>query len=185
MSRFLSVLVVILAVACQFPPAPVQAQTGSFSALARVVAEQSQLFQTDDGVILDLTLSQGVPYRAYTLEPVDDVPPRLVLDFREVDWQGLSPEAFGAIPDVTALRFGAVRPGWSRMVLDLSRPLALHRAGLRIDPQTGHGRLQITLRATSAEDFAARSGAPRDPAFDLPPPKRLPAPRRAWWARGR
>ena len=59
------------------------------------------------------------------------------------------------------------------MVLDLSRPLALHRAGLRIDPQTGHGRLQITLRATSAEDFAARSGAPRDPAFDLPPPEEI------------
>lgn len=176
MSRFLYVAAVVLAVLCQFWPAPAQAQTGNFSALARVVADQSQLFQTDEGVVLDLTLSQGVPYRAYTLAPVDDVPPRLVLDFREVDWQGLAPDVLGTIPDVTALRFGAVRPGWSRMVLDLARPLALHRAGLRIDPQTGQGRLQIALRATSAADFAARSGAPRDPAFDLPPPEELTRP---------
>ncbi|MFU8863583.1 MAG: N-acetylmuramoyl-L-alanine amidase [Rhodobacterales bacterium] len=173
MSRFFNVAAVILAVLCLIWSGQAQAQTGSFSALARVVADQSQLFQTDEGVILDLTLSQGVPYRAYTLEPVDDVPPRLVLDFREVDWQGLAPEAFGTVPDVTALRFGAVRPGWSRMVLDLARPLAIHRAGLRIDPQTGQGRLQISLRSTSAEDFAARSGAPRDPAFDLPPPEEI------------
>lgn len=171
MSRFLTIGVMMLWALGLMVPMQVQAQAqnSGFSALARVVADQSALSQTEDGITLDLTLSQGVPYRAYTLEGAENAPARLVLDFREVDWQGLTPEDFGAIPDITGLRFGAVRPGWSRMVLDLARPLVVHRAGLRIDPQTGAGRLQIILRATDADEFAARSGAPLDPVFDLPP----------------
>lgn len=152
-------------------PLQALAQASQFSGLARVLPDQSGLGQTEQGdVILDLALSQGVPYRVYTLEGAEDVAPRLVLDFREVDWQDLAPGALGAVPHVTDLRFGAVRPGWSRMVLDLAQPLALHRAGLKIDPQTGTAQLQVILRPTDAADFASRSGAPYDPQFDLPRP---------------
>lgn len=162
-------LALLLALAIGLPY-QTHAQTAQFSALARVLADESRLSQTDDAVILDLTLSQGVPYRVYTLQGGDDVPARLVLDFREVDWQNLSPDALGQVPAIKAVRFGAVRPGWSRMVLDLAQPLALHRAGLAIDPQSGAGRLQVVLHPTDAATFAARSGAPYDPQFDLPPP---------------
>ncbi|MGR3504988.1 MAG: N-acetylmuramoyl-L-alanine amidase [Paracoccaceae bacterium] len=146
------------------------AQSSGFSGLARVDAAQSALAQAGDVVTLDLTLSQGVPYRAYTLEAAANVPPRLVLDFREVDWQGLAADALGEAEAITELRFGAVRPGWSRMVLDLAAPMVLDRAGMRIDAETGVARLRITLRAATSEEFAARSGAPYDPAYDLPPP---------------
>lgn len=145
-----------------------------FSAVARVDAAQSALRQTETGVTLDLTLSQGVPYRAYTLIAAGDVPRRLVLDFREVDWQGLDAAALGQAEGISGLRFGAVRPGWSRMVLDLDRPLMLDQAGMTVDAVTGAARLRVTLRATSPEEFAARAGAPRDPGFDLPPPEDLP-----------
>lgn len=147
---------------------------GDFSAVARVDAAQSALRQTETGVTLDLTLSQGVPYRAYTLIASGDVPRRLVLDFREVDWQGLDAAGLGQAEGITALRFGAVRPGWSRMVLDLDRPLMLDQAGMTVDAVTGAARLRVTLRPTSPEEFAARAGAPRDPGFDLPPPEDLP-----------
>ena len=59
-----------------------------------------------------LSLSQGVPYRVYTL----DDPARLVLEFREVDWTGLDLEAFDASNAVSGLRAGTFRPGWSRLV---------------------------------------------------------------------
>lgn len=53
-----------------------------FSGLARVDPEGSRIADTGrDGVQIDLHLSQGVPYRLFTL----DNPPRLVLDFQEVD----------------------------------------------------------------------------------------------------
>ena len=149
----------------------VQAQSPDFSALARVDADQSRLTQTETGLTLDLTLSQGVPYRAYTLDAAGEVPRRLVLDFREVDWQGVTPQSLGQVPDVIGLRFGAVRPGWSRMVLDLARPMVLDQAGLTITPDTGAARLRVLLRHATAQAFAATSGAPHDPAFDLPPPE--------------
>ena len=169
MSRLLSALAaVLLLLGSVLVTGPAQAQ--NFSALARVDPAQSRLTQVEDRVTLDLALSQGVPYRAYTLEAVGDVPRRLVLDFREVDWQGITPDALGLAPAISGLRFGAVRPGWSRMVLDLARPLVLDQAGLRILPDTGAAQLRIVLRAASAADFTALSGAPHDPAFDLPAP---------------
>lgn len=154
----------------------VLAQTADFSAVARVDVDQSGLRQTEAGVTLDLSLSQGVPYRAYTLDAVDDVPRRLVLDFREVDWQGVSPDSLGQVEGISGLRFGAVRPGWSRMVLDLARPLVIAQAGMTVDPSTGGAQLRVVLRDASAQDFAARAGAPRDPGFDLPPPEVITRP---------
>jgi N-acetylmuramoyl-L-alanine amidase len=170
MSRFLQVIAAVALLWGMGLAAAVQAQSAGFSALARVDPAQSRLAQAGDSVTLELELSQGVPYRAYTLEAAGDVPRRLVLDFREVDWQGITPEAFGQAEAISGLRFGAVRPGWSRMVLDLARPLVLEEAGLRILPDTQGARLRIVLRAASAAEFSALSGAPHDPAFDLPAP---------------
>lgn len=141
-----------------------------FSALARVEAAQSALRDDRGGLRLELALSQGVPYRVYTLEGGEGVAPRLVLDFREVDWSGLPEGAFGAAEGVSDLRFGAVRPGWSRMVLDLARPMVLTQAGMAVDPESGAARLDIRLRRATDAEFAARSGAPHDPGFELPPP---------------
>jgi N-acetylmuramoyl-L-alanine amidase len=171
MSRIVKVIAAVALLWAMGLAAAAQAQSADFNALARVDAAQSRLTQAENRVTLDLALSQGVPYRAYTLEAAGDVPRRLVLDFREVDWQGITPEALGQAEAISGLRFGAVRPGWSRMVLDLARPLVLDQAGLRILPDSGAARLRIVLRAASAEEFAALSGAPHDPAFDLPAPE--------------
>ena len=170
MSRIVKVIAAVALLWAMGLAAAVQAQSADFNALARVDAAQSRLTQVENRVTLDLALSQGVPYRAYTLEAAGDVPRRLVLDFREVDWQGITPEALGQAEAISGLRFGAVRPGWSRMVLDLARPLVLEEAGLRILPDTQGARLRIVLRAASAAEFSALSGAPHDPAFDLPAP---------------
>ncbi|HSG37769.1 MAG TPA: AMIN domain-containing protein, partial [Paracoccaceae bacterium] len=100
---------------------PLAAQ--DFSALARIDAEQSAVKPWKQGAEVDLQLSQPVPFRVFTL----DAPWRLVIDFREVDWTGLSREAIWAGPDsrISALRFGGLRPGWSRMVVDLAQPMII------------------------------------------------------------
>lgn len=135
-----------------------------------VAQEASGLARFEGGQVEDrrfgvtelvLDLSQGVPWRVFTL----DAPMRLVLDFREVDWTGADPETFDQSDRVSALRMGAFRPGWSRMVLELSEPLAVETAGLAIAPETGRATLTLRLSAIDAEGFAAQAGAPAEPGW--------------------
>ncbi|MEL6585835.1 MAG: N-acetylmuramoyl-L-alanine amidase [Pseudomonadota bacterium] len=76
---------------------------------------------------LDLTLplSAPVPWRLF-LQPD---PWRFVLDTAEVDWSALD----GWTPQsdvITGAAFGRVHPGWSRLVLDLDRPMIVTSAWL-------------------------------------------------------
>ncbi|MDR9483954.1 MAG: N-acetylmuramoyl-L-alanine amidase [Sediminimonas sp.] len=134
--------------------------------LARVDPAGSLVTDTRGGGLrLDLALSQGVPYRAYTLA----APPRLVLDFREVDWTGVDRTVMLNADGARDLRFGGFRPGWSRMVVDLAAPMVIDTVAMRVDVETGKARLRAEMRSATSEEFAARAGAPRDPRWDMPP----------------
>ncbi|MBF9029802.1 AMIN domain-containing protein [Rhodobacterales bacterium HKCCE3408] len=125
-------------------------------ALARIVAEDSAARDAGRGAEISLGLSQPVPFRV----ALADNPPRLVLDLREVVWDGL-PEGFDAAEAVTGVVTGAagLSPGWSRMVLSLDRPLGIETAAMTTDPGTGQARVSITLTPVSAEQFAAMAAA--------------------------
>lgn len=138
-----------------------------FSGLARIDPAESRVTDAEGGAALELKLSQGVPFRLFTL----DEPPRLVLDFREVDWTGLSQEAFDQAHSVLAVRFGGFRPGWSRMVLDLARPMLVGQSDMRIDGETAAADLKVMLREVDPDEFAAASMPPSDPAWGVPPAK--------------
>ena len=133
------------------------------SAVARVDPARSQISDGWFGKTeLRIGLSQGVPFRVFLL----DEPARLVVDFKEADWSGVAPEAI--LPEagrVAAVRFGAFRPGWSRLVADLAEPMVPQEIGLPIDEASGAAELQITLSKADAETFAAALGAPTDPAW--------------------
>ncbi|MCZ4351394.1 N-acetylmuramoyl-L-alanine amidase [Roseovarius aestuarii] len=142
------------------------AQSGDFGALARLDAGASSVTGKRNEVKIDLALSQGVPYRVFAL----DAPPRLVVDFREVDWAGtLGPELLNT-QNVSALRVGGFRPGWSRMVADLAGPFALSDADMKVDTDAGTARLILTLTRTTPEEFAATAGVPDMPGWDMPKP---------------
>jgi N-acetylmuramoyl-L-alanine amidase len=134
------------------------------SGLARLDVAESAVRDTRDGLAVDLSLSQVVPWRVFLL----DDPRRLVLDFREVDWRGADA---GLIEGDRArdLRAGALRPGWSRLVLDLSAPLVVDEAGMTVDDTDGSARLRVRLSGADAAAFAAAAGPPPDPewAFGL------------------
>lgn len=132
-----------------------------FSGLARVSPETTAINDTRGGLVLDLGLSQGVPYRLFTLSGPD----RLVLDFREVDWTGLDADALATAEGVAEVRFGGFRPGWSRMVIDLARPMVVDLVDLRISPETGLAHLEVTLAKASREAFDAAAIAPADPEW--------------------
>lgn len=156
---------------------PLQAQ--EFTALARLDPAASRIETDEDGALeVTLYLSQAVPWRIFTL----DEPMRLVLDFSELDWRGATREGLGGGDSVTDLRFGALRPGWSRMVLALAEPLAIDTAGMEVSTRDQTATLRLRLTPTDAAAFAALAGAPADPGWEAlmaldvtPPPAPPPA----------
>jgi N-acetylmuramoyl-L-alanine amidase len=132
----------------------------SAGAQARFDPERSDIRDGWRSVQIVLGLSDIVPYRVFTL----DEPRRLVLDFQGLDTGGASATPINSARRVTDIRFGPYRPGWTRMVLDLSEPLTLAKAEMTRDAQGA--QLTLRLARTTADDFAAAAGAPPDPGWD-------------------
>lgn len=112
---------------------------------------------------LDVTigLSHQVPYRVFFLAD----PPRLVVDFRELDFATNSPEALTGADLVPALRWGRFREGWSRMVAELPGPYALTTA---IQDRADSGAtIQLRLDPVRERDFTVRNDT-MGALWDLP-----------------
>ena len=95
------------------------AQDG-LTALARL-EPGSIIRDAGDGVEVTLQLSQAVPYRVYQLAD----PWRMVFEFSEVEFSPISHGSLDQSDAVLSLRSGAVRPGWSRLVMELRSPMKL------------------------------------------------------------
>ena len=152
MIRVFGWLALVLALAL-----PRQAETQELSGLARVIPGASAMKDVTGGVEITLSLTQGVPFRVFTLAD----PERLVMDFREVDWSGVDAEEMDQADGIFAVRMGGFRPGWSRMVVDLNAPLAVATANADIIEDTGAATLVIRLQEVDPETFVERSGEPR------------------------
>lgn len=149
--------------------APVKAQ--EFGALARF--EGGEITDTWSGAELTLSLSQGVPWRVFSLRH----PNRIVLDFREVDWTGANSATFDNSERVKAVRMGAFRPGWSRLVAVLSSPSTVTSAEMKTDAETGQVKITVALDDADQDLFDALTGPPRDPRWDLPEPVQVAEPK--------
>lgn len=142
---------------------PLQAQ--DLTALARVEPSQSGIEDKWFGrTVLTLGLNQGVPYRVFLL----DGPPRLVVDFREVAFDGLSKSDLLPKPGrITDVRFGPFQPGWSRLVADLEGPMIAEEVGLPVDPDTGLAQLHISLLESDSDTFARAAAAATKPELNV------------------
>jgi N-acetylmuramoyl-L-alanine amidase len=155
------VLVAVLLLA-----APVMAQ--DLSGLARLDAAASAIADAGDAVTLRLVISQAVPWRVRVL----DAPPRVVMDFREVDWTGID-----AMPStsahVVAVRAGVFRPGWSRLVLQLTQPMVVAQAGMLTNDGVA---VEVTLQPATQAAFAKAAAAAEPADWALPDAASLPKP---------
>jgi N-acetylmuramoyl-L-alanine amidase len=134
------------------------------SALARLDAARSQISQDGAGLEVVLSLSQPVPWRVRVLTD----PMRLVVDFREVDWTGLADMPV-ASDQVTAMRAGVFRPGWSRLVLQLSQPLLVSQSEMRTQGlAAGQSEVRLRLDPASPAEFAAKASLPEPADWALP-----------------
>ena len=144
-----------------FCAGPLAAQ--GLSALARVDPDQSSITDGWFGKTdLRIGLSQGIPFRVFLL----DDPARLVIDFREANWEGITPEMLLPEPGrITAVRFGAFQPGWSRLVADLAEPMVAAEIEMPVDEASGSAVLAIEMKTTDADSFAQAAGAPAAPGW--------------------
>ncbi|MBS8227865.1 N-acetylmuramoyl-L-alanine amidase [Vannielia litorea] len=149
-----------------------------FSALARIDPARSGIEESGEGVRLRLTISQPVPYRVRLLAD----PPRVVVDFREVDFAPLGVPDVSSLTEVVALRTGRVGPGWTRLVAELARPLGFGTVHMVTGAADGSARVEVALEPVDEARFAGqvkRGERPSD-VFPSPsasaPPKRRPAP---------
>lgn len=133
------------------------------SALARIVPARSSIISRGTSLSFELGVTQAVPFRAFLL----DGPPRLVIDFREVDFGGVQPKAMMGATGLVDLRWGNFRPGWSRLVAELDQPMAIAAARART---IGDPAIQVRLVPVDQASFAAKAGAPQSALWDLPQP---------------
>ncbi len=105
-----------------------------------------------------LELSDPVSPRVFTLADPD----RVVLDLPDVLWRIGAPDHPSGRGAIRSYRYGMFRPGESRIVIDLNRPVSLAPL-LIIPPKDGYGyRLVLDLTAASHEEFARGAGWPED-----------------------
>lgn len=150
-------------------------RAAELTALGRLDPAASRVEDAGEGVAIDLALSKAVPYRAFLLNG----PPRLVLDFSEVDFGASRPAALDSSARVTELAWGLVRPGWSRLVAELAGPYRIASAEERVGAG-GEGEIRVRLLPEDPAAFAAATakGPPEVARWALPKPAVVDAPKR-------
>ena len=125
-------------------------------ALARAVTALSSIADVGADLHVTLTLTQPVLWRLFTLE----TPTRLVIEFGEVAFDD-DIASIANSANVAALSAGATMPGWSRLVLQLARPMAVETAGMTTGADDGSAVLRLQLMATDAASFSQSAGWPQ------------------------
>ena len=117
---------------------------------ARVRADDSSLVGRRDGVDLRLSLSQPVPYRVRVLSS----PPRVVMEFNTLDWQGLDWPQIAGVQD---WRMGHRGDGWARLVLDLAYPMLPKDVAQTVSDIDGRAVIAVSLRRADLDVFETRA----------------------------
>lgn len=164
MARLQRLAAAVFAAAVLLLSAGLVGSAQDLSGLARLDPARSGIRDDHAGIALDLSLSQPVPYRVFTLAN----PPRLVMDFREVDFGQTQPEAIRTSDRVSGLAWGRFRPGWSRMVVALKGPFGLTSADMASD--AAGATLRVRLDPMDAASFAAQAAPVSGRLWDLPKP---------------
>ncbi|AGT08448.1 N-acetylmuramoyl-L-alanine amidase [Paracoccus aminophilus] len=174
MRRFLHAIGLLLALALPLAAQEVPAEPGA----AKISVSQSAIAAEgrDRGKPrpLDITVatSRAVPFRTYFLAD----PPRLVVDFRDLDFRGAKPETMPGADQVPGLRWGNFREGWSRLVVELAGPYAMKNA--LQSAENGASALHLRIEPVKDKDFVVRPDA-LAALWDLPQSTVPPAKPRA------
>jgi N-acetylmuramoyl-L-alanine amidase len=131
--------------------------------------------QNDGGsgepVVMDARIGEHPDRTRFVMETSDPIrvrvftlshPDRVVVDMPEVLWRLEASERPSGRGAVKSYRYGVFRPGDSRFIIDLARPVSVAQPMI-LPPQNGFGyRIVLDLFPTTADRFEASAGWPDD-----------------------
>jgi N-acetylmuramoyl-L-alanine amidase len=130
-------------------------------AVPQAVAGQGVVTGVRTGVHTDKTrlvldMTEGVEFQVFVL----DKPYRVVIDLPEVAWQ-TRPDAQYHKGLIKGMRFGLFEAGTSRIVIDVSGPVKVHRAFVLPPKGSSKYRFVVDLVAVQANEFKRLIATPR------------------------
>lgn len=120
------------------------------------LAGEAEIRDQGGDVLLTVPLSEAVPWKTW----MADDPPRLIVEFNDLDWKDAPRVRSSSIAEVRVERSG---PEWSRLVAYLREPLAVTQAELAAD-DGGAAILALVLGPTTGAAFKAQAGVLEEPA---------------------
>ena len=119
-------------------------------------------------LVLDMT--EGVEFQVFVL----DKPYRVVIDLPEVAWQ-TRPDAQYHKGLIKGMRFGLFEAGTSRIVIDVSGPVKVHRAFVLPPKGSSKYRFVVDLVAVQSNEFRRLIATPRSKPVKKVVPSATPA----------
>ncbi len=141
------------------------------------VALSARLSQDGSENRLEIDLTNRPSFRVFTL----DDPKRIVVDFPEIDWRLDAPRPGQAMQLIEGVRFGLVRPGASRLVVDLKRAATVVEAFTAEGDGRSSARFVMVMHPETDEVFSAGAGWPdaEETASETTRPVPVTRPKRA------
>jgi N-acetylmuramoyl-L-alanine amidase len=138
------------------------------SAPAVEAAEQAVVTGIRSGVHTDKTrlvldMTQGVTFQVFVL----DKPYRVVIDLPEVAWQA-SPDPAYHKGLIKSMRFGLFEAGTSRIVIDVSGPVKVHRAFVLPPKGSSRYRFVVDLVGVQSGEFKRLIATPQSRKIGKP-----------------
>ena len=102
-------------------------------------------------VEIKLNLTKQVPYRVYVLSS----PNRVILEFGTVGFQRFDTERLLRSKSIKKAEVSGLQSGWSRMSLELAKPLVLQSVEMQRDSATDAALLSLWLEPVNEKEFKA------------------------------
>ena len=101
------------------------------------------------GIEINLSLSQGVPYKISFLED----PIRLIIDFNRVSFDKIDPQKLNHSKNIKFIKFQELNSKWSRLSIQFEDFWNIENTEMRIDPNDSSATISILLKSVSEDVF--------------------------------
>ena len=126
----------------------------SEASFARLLHENS--FAKDrffGGLEINLSLSQGVPYKISFLED----PISLIIDFNIVSFDEIDPQKLNHSKNIKFIKFEELDSKWSRLSIQFEDFWNIENTEMRIDPNDSSATISILLKSVSEDVFKSEN----------------------------
>ena len=105
------------------------------------------------GLEINLSLSQGVPYKISFLED----PISLIIDFNIVSFDEIDPQKLNHSKNIKFIKFEELDSKWSRLSIQFEDFWNIENTEMRIDPNDSSATISILLKSVSEDIFKSEN----------------------------